>query len=85
MRDEVAVGGGRDGKTRVAVEVLVAVRDKVDVGGRSVAVRVNVCEGGSAVKVIVRVNGGGGGVVGKAVNVDVDGLVAVLVIVLVGI
>ena len=67
MREEVAVGGGRDGKTRVAVEVLVAVRVKVAVGGRRVGVLVNVTEGGSAVKVVVRVNVGGGGVVGRVV------------------
>lgn len=67
MREEVAVGGGSEGKTRVAVEVLVAVRVIVDVGGKSVAVRVNVWEGGSAVKVVVRVNVGGGGVVGRVV------------------
>lgn len=85
MQEEVAVGGGSDGKTRVAVEVWVAVRVNVDVGGRSVAVGVKVCEGGSAVKVMVRVNVGGGGVVGRVVYVDVDVLVAVLVIVLVGV
>jgi hypothetical protein len=85
VREEVAVGGGSDGKTRVAVEVWVAVRVNVDVGGRSVAVGVKVCEGGSAVKVMVRVNVGGGGVVGRVVYVDVDVLVAVLVIVLVGV
>lgn len=85
MREEVAVGGGSDGKTRVAVEVLVAVRANVDVGRGSVAVWVNVCEGGSPVKVVVRVNVGGGGVVGRVVYVDVEVLVAVLVIALVGV
>ena len=65
MREEVAVGGGSVGKA--GVEVLVAVRVNVDVGGGRVSVLVKVTEGGSTVKVIVRVNVGGGGVVGRAV------------------
>jgi hypothetical protein len=85
VREEVAVGGGSVGKTRVEVIVLVAVQVDVAEGGSSVAVRVNVCEGGSIVKVGVRVNVGGGGVVGRAVYVDVEVLVAVLVIVLVSV